>query len=1033
MSSRSSLATGCLAIAVVASGAAALTYEVALTRSLSLFLGHDGYSSLVVLIAFMGGLALGNAFLGRWADRWSGRPFLALAVLECGIGLYALVFPFLVSAFQTAYPFLAGVGGGPGFTLFALKLLAAVATVLPMTFLMGGTFPAFLSTSVTLERSSENQVAHYYALNSLGAVIGCLGVEFLLIPTVGIQASIHAAATLNFAVSLTAYCLGRFGTLSSGEKPAGQMTPTARPAETLGPSMSNFPILLMAGLSGFAGMLYEVAWMRLLALTLGSTTHAFSLMLATFIGGIALGSSWVASRPAAIHGLVSLRRFQSCLAGVVALSLPAYSFLPYLFARMAAVLQSDSSVYPIYATFQGLICILVMLVPTFLMGAILPVAVQSILPRAIPSAKIVGRLFAWNTVGAVGGALVTSLVLFPWLGLAATFGVGIGVNLAAALLLRDKTDAQPISSRKRGHGLGENVHHGPIKWNGPPLASLGSVLCVLILVPIVTHHLFSDAWRRTFTLGIWRNPGSLHSYREFRELMSENRLTYYRDGADATISVNAWNDGSHEQLNLRVNGKPDASTAGDMATQLLLGHLPMLLHSNATSALVVGLGSGVTSEAILQHPSLQHLDTVEISPEVVEAARLFADWNHQVLDDPRMRLLTEDARSFLRRPHNRYDVIVSEPSNPWITGVAGLFTREFYLSCRGHLADGGLMVQWVHLYDNQQEALDLVLRTLSSVFPYISLWQSQSSDVLLVASRQPQGTDVNGLLQRMEIPSVRADLARIGLSRPVSLLEREMISDASARWLVDPSGMLQEDDHPRLEYLAQAAFFAHREADQWPTLDQKRSPLGTSRLAGYLQNHPLASADYRELMRGFLTYGLPSDALLRSIRVKWQADPTAVGQLDQYARLPALGTVEELEALRLSAIRQDILAKADSNRDLARYYLNLLVKIYRSQRSVFWLPSAQELQMMAELLAELAWDRRDTSRSVEHSRAALIGTDWPSLARHPDFAPALARHLFALLETGANAEARSVAEKLQTLGITDPALAAACRRASSGN
>lgn len=1047
MSSRPSLATVCLAIAVVASGAAALTYEIALTRSLSLFLGHDGYSALVVLVAFMGGLALGNAFLGRWADRWSRRPFLAFAILEGCIGLYALVFPFLLSATQSVYPLLLAVSGdSPGSFLFALKLLVAATTILPMTFLMGGTLPALLHPFRTLERSSKNQVARCYTLNSLGAVLGCLGVEFVLIPSVGIRSSIYAAAVLNFVVALTALGIGRMGINGRSEKNATDRLPVEKGNESSPVSSGTWPLLWVASFSGFSGMLYEVAWMRLLALTLGSTTHAFALMLATFIGGIALGSGWVASRPIAIHGMLKLRRYQMALAGVVALSLPVYSYLPYLFARMAVALQPDPSVYPFYAATQGMICILVMLAPTFLMGTLLPVAAQSISPGLVTTGAVVGRLFAWNTVGAVVGALITSLAFLPALGLAATFGVGIGINLASALYLLNSSNASSTSPKNHRHPSNPIVPLGSGRWVGPPSARLLTIFGVVILVPIITQHLFSDEWRRTFTLGLWRNPGSLNSFREFRQVISENRLTYYRDGADATVSVNAWNDGAHEQLNLRVNGKPDASTAGDMATQLLLGHLPMLLHSNATSALIIGLGSGVTSGAIAQHPTLQHLDTVEISPGVVEAARRFADWNHQVLDDPRMRLFTEDARSFLRRPHNHYNIIVSEPSNPWITGVAGLFTREFYSDCLSHLTAGGLMVQWVHRYDNQQEALDLVLRTLSSVFHDISLWQSQTGDVLLIASNQPQGVDLAALLKRMDIPAVHADLARIGLGHPVSLLSREIISDINGRWLVDPKGPWQEDDHPRLEYLAQSAFFAHQEADQWPTLDEKRSPRGTSRLANFLRNYPLTTSDYREMARGFQTYGLPSDALLRSIRVKWQADPTANGQLEQYARLPPLGTVEELEALRLSTIRQDILAKADSNTELARYYLNLLVKIYRNQRSVFWVPSAQELQMMAErmsvadpenrvshllLLAELAWDRGETLRSLEYSRAVLTGADWTSLARRPEFGSAMTRHLSALLEAGATAEARSVAEKLQTLGMKDPALSAACRRATS--
>ncbi len=1021
-----------LGACVLASGIAALSDEILFTRSLALFLGQDGHASLVVLLAFMGGLALGNAWLGRMADRWSGPPLALFALLELLIGGYALGFPVVVAWARRAYVLLAGDVDASSPALFGLKFAVAVLCVLPVTILMGGTLPALIRSFSREESGLERGIARCYALNSLGGAVGCLLADFLLIPTSGLKHSLGFAAAMNcFAAVVSFSVRNSFGLARHPADRPDRSRPTPLPDSAKDRENLN-RVLGVAALSGSAAMVYEVAWMRLLALCLGSTAHAFSLMLAAFILGLAAGSAWIARRAGQSSRWECLQRLQLAIGGWVTVSLPFYGMLPYWFGRASAFLKPDPTSYPVHLLLQATVCLIVMFPAAFLMGAVLPVATRLATPRLSSSGTHLGRVFAWNTIGAVVGAGVTGLILLPRLGLAGVFGVGIGINLAAAILSWHPAPSQVRSSWRFGLRS--------------PAGRMASVVFVLVVGPLLSQRMFSESWNRSLTLGLWRNPGSVSSLQEFGKVMDQYHLLFHRDGSGSTVSINGWNDGSREQLNLRVNGKPDASTSGDMATQLLLGHLPMILHEGASRALVVGLGSGITSGAMLLHPSLKKLETVEISPEVADAARLFSSWNHQVLSDSRMRLAIEDARSYLERGRARYDVIVSEPSNPWMSGVAGLFTQEFYQDCRSHLAPGGLMVQWVHLYDNRQEALDMVVGTLATVFPRISVWQSQPRDLILIASIEPQGTNLQAVLARAALPEVQSSLDSIGLGRPVTLLARELIDDSNGRWIADSKGEVQTDDRPQLEYLAQAGFFAHQEAVQWLELDQNLSSRASTHLASYLRDHSLSTDDYRSLMHGHLAYGLPGDRVLRSIRVRWQGDSTSTGQLDLFPQLPPLGTVAELEALRLANLRQEILGHADTQRELARYYLGLLTQIYRSQRSVFLVPPARELRAVAErmvevdpenralhqlLLAELAWDHGDVAASVELGRTALSSLssgDWFRLRQHPGFARAVARHLEALTELGANREALQIGEKVRAVSLDDPILNAVCRK-----
>lgn len=755
------------------SGAIALVYEVIWGKYLGATLGHTGLAHAVVLATFMGGLAIGNALLGRLADRAKSQLSL-YGWLELGVGALAALSPALLGGLSHLYVHLATTFGLTGGALLAAKALVAALALLPPTILMGGTLPALSRFTTRSLATMQSSIGRLYFLNSFGAVAGSLVAGFVWIPAYGLERALFLGAAINIGVGLMAIYLSKrvAEPAPEGEAPAEAGAPTygARQVRAM---------LIAVTLSGFVSLAYEVAWIRLLSLVLGSSTYSFSLMLAAFVGGIALGS-WLVHR-ARLPGSDPYVQFGWAQWGIalsVMLTLPFYEQLPLAMMRLGAGVPRVEAMFYLFEAVKFGVCFLLMLAPATCIGMTLPLASRVVTRSVSEVGAKVGTVFSLNTMGNVAGALVGGLVLMPAFGIRGAIEVGLVINLLLAGLL---VLAAPQGARGRRWALA-----------GAPLAVLA------------VYHAVVPGWdMRLLTIGAYRQNVAAYMAQggDLKQMLAPFKNIYHRDDPGATIDVVQTPD----EVVMYTNGKADASSKGDMATQRLLGQLPLLIRPQAEEVLLVGLGSGVTAGSVLTHP-VKSLDVVEIAPAVLEASEHFAHVNHRPLTDARTRVHIDDASSHLRLSPQRYDVVISEPSNPWVAGIGNLFTTEFYREVSHRLKPGGLMVQWFHTYEMDDPTFRLVLRTFTHTFGHVALWQPEHGDVILVGSHAPIRLQADAAIARLAVPRVAEDLAPIRLTRLSTLLSLQMITDEGVRRLAGP-GPLNTEAHPILEYQAPKAFF----------------------------------------------------------------------------------------------------------------------------------------------------------------------------------------------------------------------------------
>jgi spermidine synthase len=744
---------------------------------LGLVFGHTVYAITTVLAAFMAGLALGSFLFGRRAPR---IPDLIRTYgwIEIGIGVYCALVPLLLGVASSVYLALHRTLGLSYNAFSVVQFLLIFALLLVPTTLMGGTLPVLSQALAKREVRLGRMIGALYAVNTFGAVAGVALAGYVLLPAFGNQATTTMAVIGNMAVGLLAITYSRLRLTGQPEATQALVDRPAlhSPAGVALPSPSRLGawfVIAALGVSGATSMIYEVAWTRALALVIGSSTYAFTAMLVAFLAGIAGGSalySWLwGSKPSSpvVFGVL-----QAGIGISVTATLLGFQRMPELF--LVALQWSDAPTF--VQVVQLAVSVTSLLLPTLLIGATFPCAVALAARGAPRIGEEVGQVYAANTLGAIAGTVVAGFVLIPTLGVHTSIKLGIALNLflAAALFV---APPRPAAA-----------------WQWGSLAAALAAAGVLF-VPQWDHRVMSSG--PAVYAKIYLQTAGGAGLAEM--LRKQVEVVFYRDGISGTVSVLR----SGQNLFLRVNGKTDASTTNDMPTQLMLGHLPLLVHQDPRTVLVIGLGSGITAGAVARHP-IERLDVVEIEPAVVEAARFFA-WEHgDVLKDSRVHTVIADGRNFLLTTSNRYDVIISEPSNPWIGGLASLFSVEFFQLARQRLRSGGMMVQWVQGYNLLPDDLRMVVKTFRTVFAATSIWNTTPGDFLLLGRAESMPLDLHLIEGRF--PRIRPDLLGLGIQAWPGVLGYFMVGEADAGRFSE-SASVNTDDRLPLEFSAPQALY----------------------------------------------------------------------------------------------------------------------------------------------------------------------------------------------------------------------------------
>jgi spermidine synthase len=867
------------------SGTVGLIYEVLWIRMLGLVFGHTVFAITTVLAAFMGGLGLGSLLFGRLADR-SRHLVRFYGLLEIGIGAYCFCLPTLLDWAAGVYLWIARSAELPylAFSLVQFGLVAAL--LVPPTTLMGATLPVLVRFFVGGRETVSRSVGMLYSVNTWGAVCGTLLAGYALVPLLGIRTTLLLAVVSNLGVGALVLAFAAHldrleGPQTAGAAPAADPEP-ARAAR----SAAAWAVVCGFALSGAASMIYEVTWSRALSLVIGSSTYAFTAMLVAFLCGIA-GGSWlfgrlIGSRPVTPEHFALLQ----IAIGVSALLLvPVFGRMPTWFLQLFQLSQAHGFVLII----QFGLSLAVMLVPTLFVGATFPCAVGALTRGAHRIGYDTGWIYTVNTFGSILGTTLAGFALVPWLGIQSTMRLGVGLNLVVGLAILAL--ARPAAGR--------------LAWGGlfaAGLAALGLAAWLPAWSPVLMSSgvaIYGQAYLPLLRSGA------------FDQMEWHPDVLYYRDGISATASIHR--DGP--RVYLRVNGKTDAGNSGDMHTQLFCGHIPMLLHPGPKRVLVIGLGSGVTVGAVAQYP-VAAIDVIEIEPAVIEASRFFAAENRNALADPRVRMIVADGRNFLLNTREPYDVIISEPSNPWIRGLATLFTQEFFALAKSRLAPDGIMLQWVQSYGIAPEDLRMVVRTFRTAFPESHLWSASVGDNFLVGAGRPHALSLRRLEEQFAASeALRADFRRAGFPEPLGMLTDHLLdAEQLARFAAD--GPLNLDDTLALEFSTPRSLYerglvrlnsqllrSYRGGDRLPVSPAERGSLDTA-------------AAWYAIGAGYLTEGkgMLADAeraFARAVRLDPHHLPSRLelGRLllQKGQALPALRLAEELAARHPQDGRPDAL------------------------------------------------------------------------------------------------------------------------------
>ena len=691
------------------SGFAGLIYEGSWARYLKLFLGHSSYGQVLTLCIYMGGLAIGSFVAGKMVEKVK-RPLLGYAAVELAIGIGGVAYHPLYNLL-TGFFFDSDWVAGLGFTgAEVAKVVLATGSTLPIAIAVGMTFP-FIAAGLMRKSGAEVSLPMLYFTNSLGSAIGILVTSYMLIPELGNHITLCVAASINF---LLAMVFGFIGFMTSPTREDDEEQASAGEGAEQAPLNEDYVAehklamppkstwFWIAGITGLTSFIYEIVWIRLLSLLMGSSSHSFDQMLSAFILGLAIGSA-VSGKLLKKDSLVVLSMAQILMAFFALCTL--YFHKPFwgMMNEANQIFNPTNDGYVCWSLFKYALSVLWMVPTSFFAGMTLPL-ITIILTRAFKSEAPIGKVYGWNTVGSILGSAGGGLLLLPLLQLKGALVLAAVLDFAIGFALL-------VIYRKR------------FRYSVPFY-----VICAFMILPSI----FIGFDPHLITSGAFRAYKNLHP----------DEKIIVRDGKTATISFHE----SEVHYYIKTNGKADASLGknrenpieGDELTQAATAFMPMAMKTEPYDAAMVGFGSGMGAHYLLADPLLKDFDCVEIEQEMMDLAKGFYPWNSRGYDDPRIHIYIDDAQTFFLTNRRKYDLMISVPSNPWVSGVASLFSHEFYTKMRRYIKPGGLWVQWIQTYEFNDQLFLNILKALDVAFPYVSLYKApEEPDIIIIASDEP--------------------------------------------------------------------------------------------------------------------------------------------------------------------------------------------------------------------------------------------------------------------------------------------------------
>jgi spermidine synthase len=770
------------------SGAAALIYEIVWSRYLSLVFGGSHLAVTTVLTVFMAGLALGSYAIGRRIDG-RGRLLRLFGLLELGVGASALLFFGLMQVYPPVYVGLAGLAPDSRLYLTTIRILFAVIALVVPTTLMGGTLPVLTAFTARLLQGAGIRLSFLYGCNTIGAVCGAAATGFVMLRSFSMARTLATAMAISLTVGCAALLLQRFVADHGGDGPsaAGQAVPEEFPAPA-----DPFPFRLVAwgiGVSGFCAMAYEVLWNRILSIAIGASSYGFTLLLMAFLSGIGLGSAVFGIycrltdrggrvRPPAsgiaLFGTVQVLIGVSALVATLQFrNLPGYVALLHDFFLDP---KSGGDQFQLTQLANFVLAFSFMFVPAFFMGVAFPLAgsIHCRYRRLVGSA--VGELLSFNTIGAILGAGISGYGLIYLLGIQRSLQVIILINIGYGLTVIAAGRLQRRTTRR-----------------------VGALLLTTLLLPILAPKSWQLWEPGLFAIYQSNKPEEYGTPDEIRELLANVTVRYYAEGAQSIVSSVQLADTQFFITNGRVEASNDAQ---DMQCQYVLGHLPMLLNKNPRSVFVLGTGSGMTLGAVSVHPTVEKITLAEIEPGVLGVAKTFGIDNHYILNkpDPRLKVVFNDGRNHLLTTRDTYDVITADPVHPWFSGAGYLYSTEYFRLAASRLNPGGIICQWLPLYELTGDDLRSVVRTIRENFAYTMIWVTHY-DAEIIASNSPIMIDEQELARRIVNRQILTDLRQVRMGSAEDFLSY-FVMGSSGTQNYARGGRINTDDNLYLEFSA---------------------------------------------------------------------------------------------------------------------------------------------------------------------------------------------------------------------------------------